>query len=119
LGVQTWPEQPGPDEWYLTIVPCKPPQGSTRFDAVWITLKCHAFPAHICDFRCVTLTKNPMFESQFDQALKSAMSMVRRLNLEGFRSELPSDETEVMCAVCGEPACCNDYLCSDCRMRRN
>lgn len=115
----TWPETPGPEEWYLSVVPCKPPEGSWRFDSVFFTIRCKAFPAHICDFRCVRLTNNHLFESQFDDAFKAAMTVVRRLNMESYREVTPDFEPDMLCANCGESACYNDYLCSKCRCNRD
>lgn len=111
----TWPDDPGPDEWYLKVVPEKQDENDGgKFNAVWIVLKSMAYPAHVCELAAVKLKDNVSFAWQFDLALKNAMVMVRKLNLEGFREE-SDPECETKCAQCGEPACSDDYLCAQCR----
>lgn len=113
----TWPEKPGPNDWYLEIVPEK--ASESKFNAVWIVLKCMAFPKHVCDYAAVNLKGNMNFKPQFDTSLRCAMEMVRRLNLEGFRSEVEEEvECDSRCGNCGAPACDGDYLCEGCRDAR-
>lgn len=114
----TWPEHPGPDDWYLEVAPETPIAGSHKFSKVWFRIKCKAFPAHVCDFKAIALD-NLRFDWQFDLAFKQAKNVVTRLNL-GRTSEVEErDESDVPCAECDkEHALTDDYLCEDCRARK-
>lgn len=113
----TWPEVPGPDDWYVEVAPETPVEGSNKFSRVWVRIKCMAFPAHVCDFKAVALD-GAKFDWQFDLAFKQAKGMVSRMNFARSREDPKSNE-EVPCAECDGNALTDDYLCGPCRERED
>jgi hypothetical protein len=110
---QTWPENPGPEEWYIEAVPEKADERG-RFSGVWLCLKSRAFPSIRHDFKFIKLQASN-FDWQWDFAFKQASSMIGRLNFDPFGTRGEEPSTDALCAECNALASSNDYLCDRCR----
>lgn len=111
-----WPATtPTRGQWYVETVPAAATNGVAS-TIILILLRCEGFRDFV-KFKEIHVN-NFNISTTLDSAIKDVISIVQKLNLEGYLPDEKKDDPDAKCAVCDEPALVDDYLCSEHRATR-